>query len=595
MGILMLHVALSINKIFFNPRFGMSNPNRNSNKIRGPTSALTSFLRSKGINARNINAYGTSVTGNAANNETDPVQPTTEPEAPSLEPEEIQEVVVEIQPEEQVQEQTSVKRKAPLKKSAKKKKEKKADDESSDYEIEPAREVKYSQNCLKCLSEISKYYERKSINLCNDCADAVRKVAKSKSPRSKDKNLQLWQIPDEFIVLKESIYDSDFPSLVTICIKTLIENLDNVEDFGDLPEPVLLKMSKLICRYRKLDSRVLLLLIHAGLDQIYFPDCNQLIENDFSCIFNTCQFATSLDISFCSKLRNSLHSLNTMIPNLYKVAINGAYLASDEDWSIFFSGAMNLEIVHIAHASKLSLLAVTSLVESNKQNHRLFDLRLTSTNALNSECVNELKQLQSLDILDLSWTFDKVDESAWISLLKQLGPQLKELYLEGIPNLSDAVINEGIAPYCVSLTHLSLAEAINITVEAGFHLLDSLQLKLKYLNLRGCDFNDAFIIRVLAVFGKELEYLNINKCRKLTEDVHVAIAKQCRRLKQLDTSYLPLNDISFYTLKDNCEDLQYITCFGCIGITEEIAKAHYNRNGNRMHILGSEYQHLMIK
>eukprot|EP00835_Amoeboradix_gromovi_P000631 NODE_23_length_38171_cov_0.318108.p7 type:complete len:558 gc:universal NODE_23_length_38171_cov_0.318108:31811-33484(+) len=549
------------------------------NVVKGPTSALTSFLRSRGINARNMNAYRTNI-------ESEPLPVNTElPQSPEVEVVAEVEAVAEVEVE---QTQVPAKRRNSSKKPAKKSK----DDESSDFEIDvPRRLLKYSISCLKCLKTIPKYYERTSINLCNDCDTDLRKVATKSSAKSK--NLRMWQIPDEFLVLKEE--SDDFPSLVTICVKMLIDNLDYIEDLGDLPESILHKISKLICRYRKLDSRVLLLFMNANVENIYLPDCNQLVENDFDSIFNICQFATSLNISFCGKLRTGLRDLVLKVPSLTSVKIHGAYLASDDDWSSLFLHSYHFEVLHVAHASKLSVNAIKSLASSSAKYRKLLDLRITQTNLFNSECVELLSGLDYLEILDISHAHGEISDDSLVYMLTHIGPQLKELYLNGFSSLSDEVILKGI-PFCVSLTALSLSDACCVTVEAGYHLLDSLALKLKYLNLQKCDLLgvDAFLIEVIKRYGKELEYLNINGLRNITTDLFVAIAK-CKNLKYLDASFCSdFNDLSFHTLKENCRELEYVTAFGCCDLTEQIAEKHYNANQKEIKILGTEYNHLMM-
>ncbi len=548
--------------------------NRN-NKIRGPTSALTTFLKSKGINARNINAYGRIV---QEGNDAAPAEPVIESPLPVDTVEEV---------EEQVESVVEIPRKR--KSKPKKAKKKKKEENSSDLELDlPTREVKYSKNCLNCLKEIPEFYSRNSINLCNECSEAIYKKAKSNDKLPKIKRNTLWKIPDEFVVLKDK-NESNFPTLVTICIKVLMDHLDHISDLGDLPQSVLLKISKIVGRYRKLDSRVLKLLINASLDEVYLPDCNQLLENDFNLIFNTCQSASIVNLSFCCKLQHSLANLPLMMRNITNLRIHGAYLATDEQWASCLSQLNELVVLDLSHASKFGILGTTALQSIST----LMDLSITYTTVFNDKCLLLLKGYQ-LRFLNLSWPTLQLQNESIIDVIKTFGPTLEGLYLDGYSNMDDSVLLNGIAPYCVSLKQLSISQS-KVTDEGIYRLLDSLNLKLDSINLMKCDLlTSECIILLLKEFGKTISNLNLNGLQQISTDVFVAMAKYCPSLIQLDVSWcLSFNDLSFQTLKNNCDYIEYITCFGCNELTTTVVQKQYNLKGKQIRVLGTEFQHLM--
>eukprot|EP00834_Sanchytrium_tribonematis_P008764 NODE_1169_length_1914_cov_0.435262.p1 type:complete len:445 gc:universal NODE_1169_length_1914_cov_0.435262:446-1780(+) len=421
-----------------------------SNQIRGPTSALTSFLRSKGIVARNINAYGR-------------VNSLSEPE----------EILFDI----------------------------------------PEREVRYSKCCLKCFIEIPKYYERKSINLCNKCAEDVKNLVRIRSATNTNKLKSIWKIPDEFLVLKEK--PEEFPSLIVRAIKVLIENIDSVEDVGLIPDSALKKVFKLVCRYRKLDSRVLRILLNPLSEEIYLPDCNQLSEADFHFVINSCENAEKIEISFASQLRNGISLFSKFMPSLTQLTIHGAYLASDAEWASLFRGMNCLISVKLYHASKFSKLACESLVKLNNASKKVIELALTDTNHLDGECLTILSALSTLETLNLSNPFHMIETEAWVDLLKAVGPNLRELVLNSCSSINDVVLLQGISPFCVSLNYLSLENA-DISDESLLQTFDSFQThvpnhQFHFLSFQNCHkLSHVSIISILRDFGSSLEYLNIN-------------------------------------------------------------------------------------
>lgn len=210
----------------------MSNPQPNRqprNRVRGPTSALSSFLRERGIVPPPMNMYSRNPTTSTPLEITPDIIPEITPENTPEIPETEEPVIV---------------------KPAKKKKKPKATD-SNELDFSTIRSshskltlsIRFCENCNRRF-----YNENPIVVKCPACLDLNNKAQKSPALKKRKR------IDNELI----SDIVQGIPKLTDLCIKFIANHIKLVEEFGDdMPNTLKTSISKILSRNRELNDSTL--------------------------------------------------------------------------------------------------------------------------------------------------------------------------------------------------------------------------------------------------------------------------------------------------------------------------------------------------
>ncbi|KAL1738237.1 hypothetical protein HDZ31DRAFT_70223 [Schizophyllum fasciatum] len=265
---------------------------RRANNVRGPTSALTEFLREAGINATSIarraatraaeeaEANGNEARAEAGTAQQDDAQAAPEPEPdPEPEPEprgnsrrrrraqadtagyasdELDEPATPAKKRKLTKAQET-KEKAKAKKAAKKKKGD-SDSEGEDDLYTALSGMRGGgkppvgsfANCAKCEKQftVTKYTMAANPGpgwLCHPCAKAGG-IDPFKKPAAAPKRKRRMAEDKKSTAFEER----RFPSLVSICVQIITRNIDNIEALGDIGTMNMQEISKAISKTRGL-------------------------------------------------------------------------------------------------------------------------------------------------------------------------------------------------------------------------------------------------------------------------------------------------------------------------------------------------------
>ncbi|KAI9005722.1 hypothetical protein DFJ74DRAFT_399134 [Hyaloraphidium curvatum] len=365
---------------------------RNDGEVRGPRSALTSFLREKGIRARNVvPAYqaqqeplefervnGTNATrdsdedlvedidgevegvderaraGSAAGTsrdttavQSDAVETSSnvggEQSAAATKKRTAEELRIEVKPA----------KKGKVDKGKAEKAKKKKDDSSDSDEGNPLSPFNVPKKalsirkpdphsivafCTKCRRRFARSLpgtlDSSGIDdLCGAClAVSSGDAAKAALARRRKNAKKAMGSKEELFV---SSHDGIRypPPLKSLCIRLIADNIDMVVGFGDISSESKVRLAEILSKERKLSDDNLPLFLDSNEEQVRLFDCTKVTEKGLRMIPAYAQNLGTLELGYCGHLIDSVLDLMTeKCRNLRYVSIRGAYLVSDAAW-----------------------------------------------------------------------------------------------------------------------------------------------------------------------------------------------------------------------------------------------------------------------
>ncbi|KAL1924843.1 uncharacterized protein VTP21DRAFT_4497 [Calcarisporiella thermophila] len=582
------------------------------NRVRGPTSALTSFLRERGITPRNLSRRNQE--NREEQNQAEPVtrdngESSPEPENGGVETESSDETVASnnniteetssssgrrtsarlrriniaddsTHAEPSSSSSNSRRRRAgttsnsldestSTKQKKNQKRKKKDDDQDSDDEY-VGNNSAYRQSrktgsrveiCSKCrrhfiLKQALAQNNEKKI-LCPTCA-AGGTVTTKRPPRKKKTSGAM-----------DAEEDRTVPSLQNICIRVIAANIDRIEAFGDIGTKNLDKICKIICRLRQLDEQTVLLFLDPLLTELKLYDCTNLDSERLINLAQFCPLLEKLNLQMCGRMTSEvLTKYGTHLSNLREISLSGCYLIRPDGFiNLFSSVASRLEVFAVKHAQRLDVACLNSLVEHCPN---LRELRLSQCDQIDDECLQLLLPLQKLEVLEISDPRKTVTAAPLVEILNNVGHQLKELNLARCVEVGDDLVSKGLTQ-CTRLEKLVLAE-LAIKPESMVELFTQWASTngLLHLDIGRCyDLNDSVISAFTnSPAAPHLRYLSINSL-DLSADALAEITAKCHRLQSLDASFVQsVDDYFINALVEGCRDLTQCWVFGCNHVTE---------------------------
>ncbi|KAI9258548.1 hypothetical protein BY458DRAFT_535054 [Sporodiniella umbellata] len=523
----------------------MSRPSESaSNRVRGPTSALTSFLREQGIAIPNRSRRMRRE--EEANAESHP--------AAAMEAQEETETV-----------QVSLPRRSTTTANKRKKKPESEDEETGPVASSSRKVAKGRARILFCVLCQARFVkEQEGQTRCESCRNGRSKKA------VKPKRKKLAEIKKD--PLKDAV-----PSLQDTCISTVAKYIDEVEAFGVMSEDSFEKLSKIICRNRKLNSETSKLFMEPYRRTLKFYDCTNMDENALKNVAHFCPRIEKLDLVYCGQIQDTVLKLyQDRLHQLKHLSLSGGFLITQEAWIAFFqSVGTRLEGFGCRHSNRFQLDCVESLV-----NHcpNLQRLDLGQLNPMRSQWLPVIAQLKHLQALHLAWPSEPIQEEDLLHLLASVGSRLTELSLRGFKDLTDRVLLEGILKYCPQLKKLNLELCDQLTAAALTQFFQQWQTPgLTHLNLARCFLiNDATLQAIVHHSGHTLLDLNIHSLELLTPKGLEVLADPtqavfCSQLTQLNCGFVrSMDDFVLKKLVTHCQSLQTLFVSGCPLLTNTV-------------------------
>jgi DNA repair protein RAD7 len=361
-------------------------------------------------------------------------------------------------------------------------------------------------------------------------------------------------------------------SLQDWCISTVVKYIDDVDALGDVGLLNMEKISRIVCRNRRLTSTTLKLFLAPALQKLTFWDCSELKSDALDLIPAYCPNIDTLTLGMCGQLTNeNLGYFASNLGNLRRIYLDGPFLINKETWMSFLEivGPRLLEF-HVKNTHRIDAEILANMVENCPI---LTHLTLSRLSGVEDDAVihllADLPKLQHLELSYLGNDSSRPDEpvvtdSSVITILNSVGSQLKSLVLDGCTGLTDQTLVEGIRPCCGSLRNLSLVLLDQLTDEGveGLFTDWTINSGITSISLKRCiGVADAGVSAVLNHSKDTLVQVDFNSVLATQESLK--LLNGCLNLTTLDLGFVrATNDELIESLDKTCPHLSLIEVYG---------------------------------
>ncbi|KAF9447166.1 RNI-like protein [Macrolepiota fuliginosa MF-IS2] len=187
-----------------------------------------------------------------------------------------------------------------------------------------------------------------------------------------------------------SFEERRFPSLVSLCLIT--KHIDDVEALGDIGSLNVEAISKALSKNRSLTSENAQLFYNTSNTTLALYDATNLSPDAFTTLAYLNPNLTSLRIDFCGQIDDdAISALSTSLPALTSIELLGPFLVRPPAWQKFLAAHSSLERFLITQSPRFDIECLQSLLSSCGPNLR--ELRLKEIGKLDDEFLRELAQL----------------------------------------------------------------------------------------------------------------------------------------------------------------------------------------------------------
>ncbi|KAM5451232.1 UV-damaged DNA-binding protein rad7 [Microsporum audouinii] len=588
-------------------------------RITGPRSALTDFLAAHNISAADIReTHGQRVSqaqrqNEAVQAEQDRAAREAAEAAAAAEEEAGEEDDEEI--EEEIQQANARKRKrsaAAATAAAKAKAKAKAKMKGADVSDDDAYEDAFNQarlpvpgqlaNCELCDKRFTvTAYSKTGPDgglLCTPCGRQMAADEKKAKPKPKRQGKKTKR--QNYSNLLDGIAQRGAFSLMEMCIKQVANNINDVEEFGDLPAELLLRLSQILSKRRVLTPRTLRLFLRSDVNTIDIFDAAKLEEEDFHKVFAMMPFLERVNLRCAGQLKDPVLEYVTGRESQIKhLTLDASNLVTEDCWRRFFKArGSRLETLKLSNLDCALDDETVEVIVSHCPNLRR--LKLTDCWKLTYACLRSIARLEKLEHLSLNMrhhdstkTFDE-DLECINSLLKSRCDNLRTLSFEHFKPLdgsSLAILHD----QARHLNKLRISHNENCTDSSFASLFsDWANPPLAYVDLssnRLVDHSRPAIPEdsptglasngfraLMAHSGEKIERLNVCSCRevnyKALEEVFGG-DKKYALLKEVDLSFLTrVDDFIMGRLFQACPAVSKVIAFGCFNVVDVKAPAN---------------------
>ncbi|WFD45198.1 UV-damaged DNA-binding protein rad7 [Malassezia psittaci] len=506
-------------------------------RVRGPTSALTEFLKERGIRAPAKSRFE-----KIEQNVADETEKSTE--APSLPP---------------------AKRKIAPGASMN-------FDEDDEDDMVPAARKKQVQTsvkigervaCGRCNTVFSATrYTRIDPSmgpLCIACKDAVPKpAAQAVTSEKKRAPKRSRNIVERQLVV---------PSLQSLTINVIAQHIDRTQALGGLSARNLDALSKVISKNRRLNDDTMQLFLTSEARRLALYDCSAVTSDAFQSIATFAPHVTDLLLHYCGQLDNAAFK-SLFALNIHSIDLYGPYLVRKEIWHTFLTQyGHRLKRLKLRETPRFDRACIEALVKHAPQ---LSELGLAQIGALDDDGARELHALIHLTYLDLSQpgvsapsiSPKSLHADTLVYLLQNLQTSLSTLRLD-----FNAEITDEFCPaltQCRNLKVLSMEGALGITSDAWKVCFENMKsCALEEVALGHCHLTDeAFVALINA--APNLRFLSIKNNQHLTSSAFDALAERAPPLQVLEVSFVrSVDDGVLQRLVNALPTLDTLYIFGC--------------------------------
>lgn len=489
-------------------------------------------------------------------------------------------------------------KKAKGQKSKKKKKAGSDDEDDEDYNVAKDMYTKSRplpgqfENCEICSKRFTVTpYSKAGPDgglVCSPCGKQLAKegdaVAGEKKPK-KAPGRKRRQIESERL---NGIAVGGAKTLQQLCIEKVAEYHDDVDELGELPEPVMLRLAEIFAKKRVLNPRTLKLFVRPDSDAVCIHDAAYLEVEDYMGICAVAPQLKKLVIRNACQLKDeAIEYMLEKCDNLSYIQFYAANLVSDAVWHKLFQRYGNqLKTI------KLSWLdasfdddAVREIVKNCPDLNRL---KLKLCRKIGEESITAISGLTHLEHLSLQTSVQPSCEAV-IDLVKSVGPNLRTLSFEDFLDIDDVVLAQ-IKESCNMLFKFRL-QGNDVASDAAYA---NLFTGWKNPSLEFADFSSTRDVdnnnpkgpeeaigfasngfrAMMKHSGQSLRTLDIASCRHIKLEAFLDVFGSDTIYPKLETinfSFCSCVDTSVVAgVFKSCPSIKKVIAFGCFDVTDVV-------------------------
>lgn len=351
------------------------------------------------------------------------------------------------------------------------------------------------------------------------------------------------------------------PTLQDLCIKRISGNIYDLQKgneknedtffsqirdvLGGISTDNLNNLGKALSKNRALNDSTLQLFLKTDLNDLTFYDCSKLSFEGYKSLAIFCPHLTKVSLQMCGQLNNeALLYMSEKLTNLSAVHLDGPFLINSDTWDKFFRNMKGrLTEFHISNTHRFTDRSLSSLLINCGSD--LLSLKFSRLDSVfNYALLPQYINNDQLHTLAIEYPFNEGDvtDEVIINILGQIGSNIKALILNGCSDLTDSMVINGMTSFLAdnrSLTVLELEELNSISTDSLMYFFNAVPLpNLKHCSLKRCSqIGDMAVIELLLNDAKEsLEYLNLNSIKALTKESILMMS--CPKLTHLDVSFV---------------------------------------------------------
>lgn len=423
--------------------------------------------------------------------------------------------------------------------------------------------------------------------LCTPCGKEMAKdMKKEKKAAAKPAGRKRRKMESDRL---DGIATTGAKTLMQLCIEKIAANHQEVEEFGDIPQPVLERLSEIFSKKRVMKPRTLRLFLRGDLEDIVVHDAAYLEPEDYLQMFAIVPKMKRLVLgNACQMKDEAIDYMLERCHNLRYLQLYAANLVTDGLWHrLFREMGTRLEVLKLKWLDASFDDTVAQDMVRNCQN--LTRIKFELCRKLGEPAVEALANLPKLQHLSLQLSRE-VSTTTLINLVERRGPTLQTLSLDKFLDADDTVLTS-IHDNCRNLVKLRFTENDTAT-DAGYVSLFTSwpNPPLHFIDVnstRDVDNNnpdgpedtpiglasDGFRA-LMAHSGPALRHLDIASCRHIELSAFMDVfngAQEYPFLEHINISFCNRVDTSVVAgIFKSCPKLQKLVAFGCFDVQDVV-------------------------
>lgn len=422
--------------------------------------------------------------------------------------------------------------------------------------------------------------------LCTPCGKELAKDEKAaKKPANKPAGRKRRKLESDRL---DGFAAGGAKTLQQICIETVAKYHDDIEELGDMPAPIVERLSEIFSKKRVLKPKSLPLFLRPDLDQVILHDAAYLEVDDYKQIFAVVPNIRKLVLgNTCQMKDEAMAYMLAKCHNLQHLQMYAANLVTNDIWQQSFEVAGDkLETIKLKWLDAAFEDETVQTMVSHCPN--LKRLKLELCRRIGEPAINAIATIPQLEHLSLQIGLE-VSAGSLVNLIKQRGSNLRTLSLKKFLDADDTVL-DAVHDHCHRLSKLRISEN-DTASDSGYARLftDWSNPPLSFVDFnttRDIDNNnpdgpeDAIgfastgFRAMMKHSGSNLKHLDISSCRHIELGAFIDVfngAESYPLLEYINVSFCNRVDTTVIAgIFKSCPALKKLVAFGCFDVADVV-------------------------